>query len=130
MRVLLVDDEKELVTTLAERMAFRGITVDWATSGEDALKLAADNQYDVAVLDVKMPGIDGFELKTQIQQIKPHIRFIFLTGHGSEVSYQMVKAQTDPEYYLVKPVDIKVLLEKIHDVIDCKGGVTSTTSRE
>ena len=130
MRVLLVDDEHELVTTLAERMAFRGIAVDWATSGTDALKLVADNQYDVAVLDLKMPGIGGFELKERIQQIKPQIRFIVLTGHGEEMSYQMGKAQTSSEYYLIKPVDIEVLLKKIHDVIKPEGGATSTTSGE
>jgi DNA-binding response OmpR family regulator len=59
MKVLLVDDEHELVSTLAERLSFRGIQADWATSGEEAMRLTEKNTYDVAVLDVKIPRISG-----------------------------------------------------------------------
>ena len=63
MRILLVDDEAELVSTLAERLSFRGIEADWVTSGEEALKKVERQRYDVAVLDVKIPRISGLALK-------------------------------------------------------------------
>jgi DNA-binding response OmpR family regulator len=59
LRVLLVDDEDEMVTALAERLSLRGIEADWVTSGEDALARVSDKKYDVLVLDVKMPGMGG-----------------------------------------------------------------------
>ena len=55
MNVLLVDDEEELVVTLAERLSIRDIDADWALSGEDALRMAAGKRYDLAVVDMKMP---------------------------------------------------------------------------
>ena len=56
MRVLLIDDEKELVSTLSERLELRGIDTDWATSGEEGLELVKQSQYDWVVIDLKMPG--------------------------------------------------------------------------
>ena len=69
MRVLLVDDEKELVATLAERLAIRGIDADWVTSSEEALKLAETETYDLAVLDVKIPRISGIELEKKLKYL-------------------------------------------------------------
>ena len=64
MKILLVDDERELVTTLAERLAIRGIDADWATTGEEALKKAEAEPYDLAILDIKIPRISGVSLKS------------------------------------------------------------------
>ena len=113
MRILLVDDEQEFVATLAERLAIRGIDADWVTSGEDALKLAETETYDLAVLDIKIPKISGINLKKELQKRNPHMKFIFLTGHGSEDDYRAGSAEAGAEYYLVKPVDIKTLIEKM-----------------
>jgi DNA-binding response OmpR family regulator len=114
MHILLVDDEQEFVATLAERLAIRGIDADWVTSGEDALKLAETETYDLAVLDIKIPKISGINLKKALQKINPNMKFIFLTGHGSEDDYRAGSAEAGAEYYLVKPVDIKTLIEKIN----------------
>ena len=94
MKVLLVDDEHELVSTLAERLSLRGIEADWAVSGEEALGLAEKNSYDVAVLDVKIPRISGLELKRRLNVTRPDMKFIFMTGHGSEDDFRRCAAET------------------------------------
>jgi DNA-binding response OmpR family regulator len=115
MRVLLVDDEKEFVTTLAERLSFRGVKADCAISALDALALAEKNIYDLAVLDMKMPGTSGLELKVLLEKIQKDMKFIFLTGHGSEADY--VAGSSESASYLVKPVKIDTLVAKMHAAV-------------
>jgi DNA-binding NtrC family response regulator len=116
IRVLLADDEEELVTALIERLALRGITADGATTCETAFALLRDNRYDVAVLDVKLPRMSGFELKKQMARMAPGLRFIFITGHGSYSSFQEGTAEAGRSYYLLKPVDIELLAAKIREI--------------
>ncbi|WDP90061.1 MAG: response regulator [Desulfobacter sp.] len=117
MKILLVDDEKELVSTLAQRLEFRGIQADWTDEPEKALDMVDHNAYQVAVLDVKMPGIDGFELKQRLEQKDADLRYIFMTGHGSKDCYQQGCSETGEAYYLVKPVDITRLIERLKEVL-------------
>ncbi|NCC26098.1 MAG: response regulator [Deltaproteobacteria bacterium] len=111
MNVLLVDDEAELVSAMAERLSFRGIEADWADSGRKALEMARDKAYDVAVLDVKMPGIGGFALQEELKALHPGMCFVFLSGHGSEDDF--IKGSAKASSYLVKPVDIDELVRQI-----------------
>lgn len=113
MRAILVDDEEEFVSTLVERLSFRDIRADWAINADEAIELVAKNRYDLAILDVKMPGMGGFALKKVLQKMAPHMKFIFLTGHGSEKDFTIGSQETGEEYYLVKPVDINRLIEKM-----------------
>jgi DNA-binding response OmpR family regulator len=117
MRVLLVDDEKELVSTLAERLALRGIEADWVATADNALKVVESEPYDLAVVDVKIPGINGIELKRRMQKKRPNMKFIFMTGHGSEADYQAASAEAGSQYYLAKPVKIGVLIEKMKEAL-------------
>jgi DNA-binding response OmpR family regulator len=119
MHILLVDDEVEFVTTLAERLIMRGYSVDHCLSATEAFDLARSTRYDVAVLDMKMPGSSGLELLAQLAQLQPALRFIFLTGHGSEEDYSAGRRQA--AYYLVKPVDINVLIAKINRTVLANG---------
>jgi len=123
MRVLLVDDEEELVSTLAERLSLRGIEAHWVTSAEEALQRVKGEHYDVAVLDVRIPRISGLKLKTKLEEIAPGMRFIFLTGHGSEDDFVAGAAEAGAGYYLVKPVNIDALIQKMKEVIEMEGGV-------
>jgi len=118
MKVLLVDDEHELVSTLAERLSFRGIQADWATSGEEAMRLAEKNTYDVAVLDVKIPRISGLELKRRLHAKIPGMKFIFMTGHGSEDEFRNCSAEAGEGCYLVKPVNIEDLTRKMNELMN------------
>ena len=117
MKILLVDDEEELVSTLAERLSFRGIEADWATSAEDALKLSETETYDIALLDVKMPRISGLELKKKLEEKKPDMQFIFLTGHGSEEDFMRGIAESGVSCYLAKPINIETLVEKLKEIL-------------
>ena len=121
MRILLVDDEKDFVSTLAERLSLRGIDVDWVIRPEDALRKADEQCYDLAVLDVKMPRIDGIALKGRLKQKCPSMKFIFLTGHGSGDDYQAGVNATGVDNYLAKPLKINDLLEKIKVVTAGQG---------
>lgn len=113
LRVLFVDDEEELVSTVVERLELRQIDAKGVTSGSDAIKLIGEQIFDVVVLDVKMPGIGGFEVIKRIRQEQPDISVVFLTGHGSEDSAAegMRMGAFD---YLMKPVDIDALVEILH----------------
>lgn len=117
IRVLLVDDEEELVSTMAERLALRGIDADWVTSCENALEKLETEKYDIAVLDVKIPRISGIELGQRLKEKDPGMKFIFITGHGSDDDFKAGSAEAGPGYYLVKPVDIEYLIKKMHEVL-------------
>jgi len=116
MRVLLVDDEQELVSTLCERLRMRGIEAEWATSSQEALKRIGAQAFDVAVLDMKMPRIGGLELKKYLQARCPAMKFIFLTGYGSEQDFQAVRQEFGEDHYLFKPVEIDQLITTLQTV--------------
>jgi DNA-binding response OmpR family regulator len=124
IRVLLVDDEEELVSTLAERLSLRGIEAKWVTSAEEALRLVRESNYDLAILDVRIPRISGLKLKTIMEEIDPEMKFIFLTGHGSEDDFKAGAAEAGAAYYLVKPVNIDALIRKMKEVLESEGGVS------
>ena len=116
MKVLLVDDEKKFAMMLSKRLALRKIDVDYVYTGEEALVMAVNSRYDVAILDVKMPGIGGIELKRKLSGLAPGMKFIFLTGHGSETDFEVGSAEA--AYYLAKPLQIEKLVEILHEVTE------------
>ena len=117
MKVLLIDDEEELISTLAERLSFRGIDADWVTNGKEALRKVALERYDLAVVDVRMPRMSGLTLKKIMADKCPSLKFIFMTGHGSEDDYKAGTAEAGFEYYLVKPLNIELLVAKIYEAL-------------
>lgn len=123
MNVLLVDDEAELVSTLAERLNLRGINACWATSCEEALRCLETHAFDIAVLDVKMPKVDGLELKKRLQEKCPAMKFIFVTGHGSARDFESGASEVGLDYYLVKPLNIDTLIAKLNEALGRGGGV-------
>jgi DNA-binding response OmpR family regulator len=116
MKILLVDDEGKFVSALAERLSIRGIEADWAISCDDALSMAAQESYNLAVLDVKMPCMSGIELKRRLETITPGMKFIFVTGHGSEEDYNV--GSKEAFCYIIKPFNIEHLVEKIKQALD------------
>ncbi|SMF07226.1 response regulator [Desulfovibrio gilichinskyi] len=112
MKILLVDDELELVSALSERLSFRGFDAEWVTSGEEAIAKVNTSKYDLAILDVKMPRISGLELRKELEKICPSLKFIFLSGHGSEDDYY--EGSSGADCYLIKPVKIENLVERIN----------------
>jgi DNA-binding response OmpR family regulator len=116
MKVLLVDDEVKFAMMLSKRLVLRGIEVDYVHTGEAAIDKAKQNKYDVAILDVKMPGIGGIELKQKLKGLAPGMKFIFLTGHGSEIDFET--GSTEGSFYLPKPLRIETLIEILHELTD------------
>jgi DNA-binding response OmpR family regulator len=116
MRVLLVDDEEELVATLAERLAMRGITTSWVTDYRAALDMVEHEPFDIALLDVRLPEMNGLELKRLLEVKRPSMKFIFLTGHGSEQDFNACSAESGKDFYLIKPVQIEVLMAKLNEI--------------
>ncbi len=112
INILLVDDEKEFVATLAERMQLRNFDSTFALNGDEALQLLKVQAPDVMILDLKMPGTDGMDVLRHVKKTHPEIQVIILTGHGSEKDEDEARRLGAFEY-LKKPVDIETLAKHI-----------------
>ena len=117
MRVLLVDDEIEFASAISERLIIRGISTEWAASANEAMKLLENKSYDIAILDIKMPMVDGIELMQQIKAKCPATQFIFLSGHASELTYQTVAKKCPKAVYMTKPVNIHSLVDELNKLM-------------
>lgn len=112
--VLLVDDEEDFLRTIIKRLAKRGLKVQGASRGEQALAMLAEEPRDVVVLDVKMPGMDGLEVLRRIKAEWPSTEVIMLTGHAS-IDAAMEGMNRGAFDYLMKPADLEDLLYKLED---------------
>jgi DNA-binding NtrC family response regulator len=114
IRTMIVDDEKEYIDLLSERLSMRGIRVTGATSGEEALSTLDEKPMDVIVLDVMMPGLDGIETLVEIKKRHPDVSVVLLSGNANMDT--AIKGMKLGAYdYLVKPVALEELLYKIED---------------
>jgi len=109
-KVLLVDDEKEFIDTLAERLDTRGISAKVVYSGEEALPVIKKDPPEVVLLDLKMPGMDGMDVLRKIKHEHPITEVIIYTGHGGDVE-KALSRELGVYAYLQKPVDIGVLID-------------------
>jgi len=111
-KVLLVDDEKEFLEIMSERMEARDMEVTTATSADQALEIIEKEAFDAIILDFQMPGMDGMEALKAIKAKKPELQIILLTGYATvEKSVEAMKiGATD---FVEKPADLELLTEKI-----------------
>ena len=109
-KVLLVDDERDYVEALSERLQMRDYSSAVVYGGEEALSIVEEDEPEVMVLDLKMPGIDGLEVLRQVKEKHPNVEVIVLTGHGSEDIARLC-AELGACAYLEKPVDIEKLTQ-------------------
>ncbi len=114
IRVLLVDDERSLLQYMGKRLADEGFSVESAASGEEAVEVVKKRPFDVAVVDLKMPGMDGVTAQRQLKEIQPFLQCIVLTGHGS-VESALESGQLDAFRYLLKPADYPELVRSIRE---------------
>ena len=112
INILLVDDEADFVETLTKRFRIRKIQVASASNGPDALKLLEGQEFDVAILDVRMPGMDGMELLRAIRARHPLTEVIMLTGHAT-VENAIEGMKRGAFDYLMKPCNLEDLIRKI-----------------
>lgn len=111
-KVLLVDDEVEFASALAERLQMRNYDVRTASNGLEAMALFHSSPPDVVLLDLKIPGMDGLEILRNIKKFDPTIQVLMLTGHGDKESVQK-GMQSGALEYIMKPIDIDELTSKI-----------------
>jgi len=110
IRLLIADDEVKFVDSIAERLEMRGLAVAKAHDGTEAVNLARQERFDLALLDLKMPGIDGREVLRILKEEQPYIEVVILTGHGSfESAVECTKLGAYG--YLPKPYELDGLLE-------------------
>ena len=129
IRVLLVDDEETLLEYLSKRLLKKGFTVKATFSGEQAVEVAQQEPYDVAVVDLKMPGIDGVETQKRLREIQPFLQCIVLTGHGS-IESALESGKEEAFEYLLKPVDYDKLVVAITDAHKRKQDLQGAKFRE
>ena len=90
-KVLLVDDEQEFIETLSERLRMRELDTKLALDGEQALEAVQDDEPDVMLLDLKMPGMDGMEVLRKVKKAYPGVQVVMLTGHGTDKDEEQAK---------------------------------------
>ena len=113
IKLLFVDDEEKFLRGMAERLKLRDLTVDAFNNPVDALEAVKSKEaYDVALLDLKMPGMDGEELLKKLKELIPAMEVIILTGHGSIESAKSTTRAGAYEY-LLKPCDLDQLISAI-----------------
>ena len=111
-KVLLVDDEKDFIEALGERMANRGMNVSTPTSAKDAVTRVKEESFDAIVLDLQMPEMDGIEALKAIKKINPDMQVILLTGHAT-VEKGIEAMKLGAMDLIEKPADIEAIAEKI-----------------
>ena len=110
--VLVVDDEKDFRDIIVKKLEKRDLKCDSAPDGATALEMVKAKKYDVVLLDVKMPGMDGIEALREIKKIEPMVEVVMLTGHASvESGINGIKYGAFD--YLMKPMDMDPLMEKL-----------------
>ncbi len=122
MRVLIVEDERKLATILRRALREHGLAADLAESGEDALWMAAATAYNVIVLDVMLPGIDGFETCRRLRADGVATAVLMLTAR-SQVADRVCGLDVGADDYLVKPFALAELLARVR-ALSRRGGPT------
>jgi DNA-binding response OmpR family regulator len=112
LRILLIDDEEELVSTLQERLRMRNMEAEIATDGHSALERMRNEAFDVVVVDMKMPGLDGLDVRDTIHRLYPQVKVLLVTGHGAEGSDPRGSNAAASDV-LLKPFSIDSLIAKI-----------------
>lgn len=119
IKILLIDDEEEFISTLAERLELRGYLCRTAGDGQEGIQMVTNEIFDIAILDLMMPGLTGLNTLRQIKEIQPDLPVILLTGHGSTKD-GMEGMRIGAFDFLIKPLDIYALIDKIKLAIASK----------
>jgi len=115
-RVLLADDEVDFTDNTKTLLEHRGYDVTAVNSGDSAIRTLGQEKYDVMVLDLKMPGMDGISTLKEIKKLNFHTQILVLTGHGA-INTALEAMELGAYDYLTKPCDIDELTEKLEDAM-------------
>lgn len=121
LNLLLVDDEVDFITTLAERLELRGIEPRVVHDGASALKEVAASVPQVMLLDVMMPGMKGQDVLQKVKEEHPNVQVILLTGQGK--TRDGIEGMRSGAFaYLMKPLDLEELIQTIRDAVTAGAG--------
>jgi DNA-binding NtrC family response regulator len=119
IKLLIVDDETRFLGAIAQRLGKRGFDVRTASNGPQALELARVEKFDIALLDLKMPGMDGGEVLRALKKEHAFLEAIILTGHGSlESAVELTKVGAFS--YLPKPYELEKLVQTLTDAYEAR----------
>ena len=117
----MVDDEQDIVFTLKTILTEAGFTVDAFTNPSVAFEMFRPEKYELIILDIRMPGLNGFELYMKLLEQDNSIKVLFLTAVNEFSMYAKFKNSVSPmsgkRYYLQKPVDLTKLLQRVGDML-------------
>ena len=112
VKVLIVDDEQDFATALAERLRLRGYEATAIFSPDEALATTKEMQPDVVLLDLRLPGVSGIEMLMTMREFVPGVEIILLTGH-LDLAQRIQGMRLDAFEYIMKPIEIADLINKI-----------------
>lgn len=120
-KILVVDDEQDIVFTLKTILTEAGFSVDAFTNPSVAFEMFRPEKYELIILDIRMPGLNGFELYLKLLEQDNSIKVLFLTAVNEFSMYAKFKNSVSPmsgkRYYLQKPVDLSKLLQRVDDIV-------------
>ena len=119
IKLLIVDDEEDFLNTIAERLGMRDFDIATASEGDLAVKVAKKGKFDVAILDINMPGMDGMELLQILKKKHKFLEVIMLTGHGA-IDSAVEATKLGAYAYLEKPYDFENLLDVLKKAYEAR----------
>ena len=119
IKLLICDDEVKFLDSIAERLELRGFDVTKATGGKEAVEAARAGGFDLAILDLKMPGMNGIEVLEILKKEHRYLEVIILTGHGS-IDSAVESTKLGAFSYLSKPYDLDDLLKSLKDAYETR----------
>ena len=124
-KILVIDDERPIRRTLCEILEFEKFQVDQAENGEEGLKMARENEYDVILCDIKMPKMDGMEVLEKIKELDYDSTIVMISGHGT-IDTAVDALKKGAFDYLPKPPDLNRLLVTVRNAMNKKELVQET----
>ena len=128
MKILVVEDEKDLNKIIVKHLLKQDFIVDYAYNGLEALDFVAYTKYDLIILDIMMPEMDGFEFAKKIRDEKNDTPILFLTAKDT-IEDRVRGLDLGGDDYLIKPFDFKELLARIRAIVRRKNGESSNIIR-
>lgn len=120
-KIILVEDDKSLGYLLSEYLSMNNFLVDWVKDGESCIDKIQSTSYDLGILDVKLPDMNGFELAERIKQISPSFPFVFLTSRSLKIDV-LKGFSLGAVDYLKKPIDEEILVVRINNLLNRMAG--------
>ena len=119
-RILVVDDDENIRVTIEAILENEGYAVDVAVNGREAIKKSESTAYNLALIDIRLPDMEGIELLTSMKDTVPKVRKIIITGYPS-MQNAIDAVNRNADAYLVKPVDVDKLLELVRRQLKLQG---------